>query len=220
MKELYVLWALEFAAFLISLVHFNRLKDAGMQFIPVLLTVVVLSEVLPYMVNAQGGAAGLTRFLYYTLRPLRYICIFLLFRNNTLAVQWKSWINGFIGITVVLTILFIFLPKSKKLSEVSYTIEAAMIVACCVHYLYGYYSGKGVATEGKRPLLYLATGTLLFYLGTLPLYARYNYLGRHHRALFSGYGHIAMILAYAMYGLIISGMLRTYYSRKDTVPAG
>jgi hypothetical protein len=216
MKELYILWALEFTAFLISLVHFKSLQEAGLKFIPILLTVVVLSEALPYMADARGS----TRFLYYTLRPLRYICIFLLFRENTAVAQWKNWINGFIGVTVALTALFIFLPASKQLNELSYTIEAVMIVSCCLQYLYRNISGKGVSMPEKQPLLYLALGTLLFYLGTLPLYARYSYLGRHHRTFFTGYGHVSMILAYVMYGLIITGLLRAYYSRKAAMPAG
>lgn len=214
MIELYVLWALEFIAFVISLVHFKSLKDAGMKFIPVLLAVVVLSEALPY-VAGWGRSHKLAGFFYYTLRPLRYICIFLLFRENTGSAQWKSWINGFIGITLVLTALFIFLPASTKLNEVSYTIEAAMIVCCCIHYVYMYFSGKAGSIAGVLPLAFLTLGTLLFYLGTLPLYARYTYLSRHHHTYFTRYGHAAMILAYAMYGNIIIGLLAAYSGKRS-----
>lgn len=198
---------LEFSAFLVSWLYFNSLRKRGMVLIPVLLTLVAVSEAVGWL-TARGMLSSIHNGVWYNIMtPVKFICIFLLFRDNTRSAFWKYVIWCFIGFTLVLLALYIFQSLSKTFNTLYYTIQAAMVACCCLHYLYECMNSNAVADVEKNPLFYLAMGTLLFYLGTLPLRSMYNYLYDHHRAVFWGYRRLSMFLNYIMYGLILFGIL-------------
>lgn len=205
--EVYILLALEFSAFLVSWLHFKSLQQKGMVFIPVLLTLVVVSEAVGFL-TGRGIISWIKNAVWFNyITPLLFICIFLLFLNNTRHGYWKQAIRSFIGATIALTALHVVLPHSTRFNTLNYTIQAAMIAVCSLHYLYECMNSNSITAVEKNPLFYFALGTMLFYLGTLPLRSMHNYLYNYHKTIFYAYRHVSMILNYIMYGLTIFGIL-------------
>ncbi|RPD39589.1 hypothetical protein [Chitinophaga barathri] len=203
----YLLMALELAAFLVAWLHYSSLKRRGMVFIPVLLAVVLVSEAVGFLLLKKYVSWVPNGVWYNYMTPLQFLCIFLLFRRNTRSRPWRTAILCFAGLTVLLTLLYAILPHSRQFNTFNFTVEAGCVAVCCLHYLYECMNSNNITAIEKNPLFYFAMGTLLFYLGTLPLRSMYNYLYQHHRALFFGYYELSRILNYIMYGLIIFGIL-------------
>jgi len=198
---------LEFAAFLVSWLYFKGLRKRGMVLIPVLLTLVIITEAVGYL-TARNIISSIHNGVWYNITiPVRFICIYQLFRSNTRSMFWRKVLWCFTGLTLLLLVLYLVLSLSRTLNTLYYTIQAAMVACSCLHYLYECMNSNEVADVEKNPLFYLAMGTLLFYLGTLPLRSMYNYLYDHHRAVFWGYRRVSMFLNYIMYGLILFGIL-------------
>jgi len=203
----YFLSALELASFSVAWIKSGMLKRRGLVFIPVLLTVVVISETVGYLLLVKGNNWISNGVWYNYMTPLQFICIFLLFWQNTRSHGWRLVILGFIALTVLLTLLYVALSHSRQFNTLNFTVEAGCVAICCLHYLYECMNSNSITAIERNPLFYFALGTLFSYLGILPFRSMYNYLYVHYRVIFHGYYRLSMILNYIMYGLIIFGIL-------------
>jgi hypothetical protein len=195
----------EWIAFLVSIVFFKQLKKQGLLFIPVLLLVIVFSE-------GVGKLNQMYRFMksvewFNVMIPVQFLCLFALFHRNTKYSYWRITIRVFAACVVVLTIINLFTPGPATFNVLNYTIGTIFICACCLHYLYECMNSRSIVTVHKNILFYLALGTLLCYLGTLPLHSMRNYLYYNYRNIFFTYNTVSYVLNMLMYGLITFGIL-------------
>jgi len=203
-----LLW-LERLCLLVTLLYFKRLKRDGLVFIPILLLVIVLTETVGLLIMNKVITVFNSRFWFNLMMPVQFICLLLLFLNKSRFRYWKRVIVFFCGVIVALTLIYLLLYRNEKFNTLNYTIESVFVSACCLHYLFECMNSASIADVTRDTLLYLSLGTLLFYLGTLPLYSMYNYLYSTHKNIFFAYYKLGFILNYAMYILISFGILWT-----------
>jgi hypothetical protein len=202
-----ILLVLEWISCLVSLAYFKRLKQEGLIFIPVLLLAVVISETVGKLIQTNTIQFIKSVSWFNVMVPVQFICLFLLFHAKTEYRYWSYVIRIFILLTFLLTMVYIFSSQGRSFNTLNYTIEAVFVSACCLHYLFECMNSRFITSIHKNPLLYLALGTLLFYLGTLPLHSMYNYLYSNYKSIFYPYYYTFYVLNFVMYGLISFGIL-------------
>lgn len=204
-----ILLVLEWLCFIVALFSYRHLKREGLINIIALLLVIVVSETVGGMIM-KGKISFISSKTWFNLMmPLQFLFLLLLFLKKTTFGYWKNVILVFIGITITLTAVYLLRYRNDKFVTFNYTIEAAFVAACCLHYLFECMNSQSLMLVYKDTLLYLSLGTLLFYLGTLPLHSMYNYLYKTHRDIFMAYYKLSFILNYMMYLLISFGILWT-----------
>lgn len=195
-----ILLLFEWIAFLASLFFFEQLKKQKLVLIPVLLFVIIISEAIGklFINNNQW---------FNVMIPVQFLCLFLLFYQHTNYRYWRRVIILFSIIIAILTIAGSIQPGSQKFNVLNYTIGSIFLSAVCLHYLYECMNSRSIIAIHTNSLFYLAMGTLLFYLGTLPFHSMRNYLYFKYESIFDLYNYLSYILNITMYGLISFGII-------------
>jgi hypothetical protein len=202
-----ILLAFELLSFLISLIYFRNLKREGLVYVFVLLFVVAFSEGIGKLIDIHAIQFIKSNLWFNIMIPVQFLCLFILFYKKTTYNYWRTVILFFSGLTIILTLVFILSGEKKSFNTLNYTVESVFVSACCLHYLFECMSNKYIININKDVMMYLALGTILFYLGTLPLHSMRNYLYKNHKSIFEAYNYLFFILNYIMYGLISFGIL-------------
>jgi hypothetical protein len=202
-----ILLVFECIAFLVSLIYFKYLEKEGLLYIFVLLLVIVFSEAVGKLIDIR-----LIRFIksnqwFNIMVPLQFLCLLLLFHKKTTFGYWRIVIMVFISLVITLTAAFFLSASNKNFNTLNYTIQSVFVSACCLHYLFECMNNKQIVNINKNVVMYLALGTLLFYLGTLPFHSMRNYLYKNYKNIFYTYYYIFFILNYVMYGLTTFGIV-------------
>lgn len=205
-KLIWALLVMEAIAFIASFIFFKRLKREGLIFITVLMSVIMLTEIIGKLISEGIITFIKSSFWFNVMVPLTFLSLFVLFYQNTASLFWRRAIAVFMGITILFAV-YLLVQGTKRFDTLNYTITAAFVCACCLHYLYECMNSRYITGIYKNALFYLAIGTLLFYLGTLPLRSMYNYLFAHYQSVFYRYYMLSFFLNYIMYGLIIFGIV-------------
>jgi hypothetical protein len=202
-----ILLVFECIGFLVSLFYFNYLKREELLYIFILLLVIVFSEAVGKLIDIR-----LIRFIksnqwFNIMVPVQFLCLLLLFHKKTTYRYWRVIILVFISLSIMLTLAFFLSAPNKSFNTLNYTIQSVFVSACCLHYLFECMNNKQIVHITKNVMMYLALGTLLFYLGTLPFHSMRNYLYRNYKNIFYTYYYIFFILNYIMYGLTTFGIV-------------
>jgi len=195
----------EWITFMVSLIFFRQLKKQGLLFITILMAVIVISE----GVGKLNQSFKFIKSVYWfnIMIPVQFLCLFFLFHMNTSYPYWRTVIKVFSIIVTGLTVFYLVTPGPLTFNVLNYTIGTIFISACCLHYLYECMNSRSIITVHKNALFYLALGTLLYYLGTLPLHSMRTYLYYNYRTIFYTYNTLNYVLNMLMYGLITFGIL-------------
>lgn len=208
------LFTLECITFIITLIYLKKLVHAKLLFIPILLFIIFFSEVVTIIAREYPNLLKINNTIWFKeivwyniMIPCQFICYFMLFHVQTKVTFWKRMIELYIITTVLLTILYFYNSNLNDRNILGYTIEVTFLSSCCLHYLFECMTSTTIIDVHKTPLVYVAFGTLLFYLGTLPLHTMWNYLYINHNTIFYTYFYLFYVLNYIMYGLISFGIL-------------
>jgi hypothetical protein len=201
------LYVFEWIAFLASLVFFKQLKKQNLVLIPVLLFVIVFSEAIGILISIHALKIVSSNEWFNVMIPVQFLCLFLLFYRQTNFRYWRRSIILFSVIIIIVAIVYMLLPGQQKLNVLNYTLGVIFLSAVCLHYLYECMNSESIIGIYTNSLFYLAIGTLLYYLGTLPLYSMWHYLYLNYRNIFNPYYCINYILNIMMYGFITFGIV-------------
>jgi hypothetical protein len=197
----------EWIAFLTSLAFFKQLKKQNLVLIPVLLFVIVFSEAIGKLVSIHALTIVSNVEWFNVMIPVQFLCIFLLFYRQTNYRYWRGIIILFSVIITVIAVVYMLLPGKQKLNVLNYTLGVIFLSAVCLHYLYECMNSQSIIDIYTNSLFYLAIGSLLYYLGTLPLHSMWNYLYYNYRNIFYTYFYLNYILNITMYGFITFGII-------------
>ncbi|HEY0678540.1 MAG TPA: hypothetical protein VGD17_09650 [Chitinophagaceae bacterium] len=202
----WILLVIEGIAFIASMIYFKRLKRSGFLFIPVLMAAIMVTEIMGKL-TASGTVTFIKNSYWFNIMiPVQFTCLFLLFYQNTDFRPWRIIIKVFIGVATLLA-LYVVISGIQKFDTRNYVILATMVCACSLFYLYECMNGRLISGVYNNALFYLALGTLLFYMITLPLRAVYNYLPAVYERIFWPSYYLSFALNYIMYGLITFGII-------------
>lgn len=202
-----ILLIFEWITFLTSLVFFKQLKKQNLVLIPVLLFVIVFSEVIGKLIYMHALTIVSSFEWFNVMIPVQFLCLFVLFYKQTNYRYWRRIIILFSVIVTILAIAYALQPGPQKFNVLNYTLGVIFLSSVCLHYLYECMNSQAIIDIYTNTLFYLAIGTLLFHLGTLPLHSMRNYLYYNYRNIFYPYIYLSYILNITMYGLITFGIL-------------
>ena len=205
---IWILLVIEGIAFLASMIFFTRLKRAGFVFIPILMLAIMVSEIMGKLIIDHRVTFIGNNYWFNIMIPVQFTCLFFLFYQNTSFKYWRRILIVFIGIAVLLG-LYVIIFDIKTFQTRNYTILATLVCACCIHYLYECMYSKLIVGVHRNALFYLALGSLLFYMVTLPLRAMYDFLPQLYVRIFWPSFYLSFALNYIMYALITFGIVWT-----------
>jgi hypothetical protein len=197
----------EWIAFLASLVFFKQLKKQNLVLIPVLLFVIVFSEAVGKLITIHALTIVSSMEWFNVMIPVQFLCLCLLFYKQSGYLYWRRIIILFSVVITIMAIIYMLQPGPQKFNVLNYTLGVIFLSAVCLHYLYECMNSQSIVDIYTNSLFYLAIGTLLFYLGTLPLHSMRNYLYYHYKSIFYPYNYLGYILNITMYGLITFGII-------------
>lgn len=202
----WILLTIEGIAFLASLIFFNRLKREGLVFIFVLMLAIMVTEIIGKLTSTGTVTFIKNSYWFNIMIPVQFTCLFILFHKNTRFKYWRNITMIFIA-TAAVMFMYVIIAKIVKFDTRNYVILATMVCACCIHYLYECMNSKLIAGVFRNALFYMAIGTLLFYMLTLPLRAIYTYLPAVYERIFWPAYYFSFALNYVMYSLITFGII-------------
>jgi hypothetical protein len=197
----------EWIAFLTSLFFFKQLKKQNLVLVPVLLFVIVFSEAVGKLIAIHALTIISSVEWFNVMIPVQFLCLFMLFYKQIRYRYWRGIIILFSVIITTMTIAYMQQPGPQKLNVLNYTLGVIFLSAVCLHYLYECMNSESIINIYTNSLFYLAMGTLIYHLGTLPLHSMMNYLYSHHINIFNPYLYINYILNITMYSLITFGII-------------
>lgn len=202
-----ILLVFEWGAFLASLFFLKQLKKQKLLLIPVLLFVIVFSEVVGKLIAIHALTFVGSYEWFNVMIPVQFLCLFLLFYTQTRYRYWRRIIILFSVVVIIMAIVYALKPGPQKFHVLNYTLGVIFLSAVCLHYLYECMNSQSIIDIYTNSLFYLAIGTLLYYLGTLPLHSMWNYLFYNYINIFNPYYYLCYILNITMYGLITFGII-------------
>ena len=202
-----ILLVFEWIAFLTSLVFYKQLKKQNLVLIPVLLFVIVFSEAVGKLIAIHAITFVSSMEWFNVMIPVQFLCLFLLFYKQTGYRYWRRSIILFSVVITAMAIIYMLQQGPQKFNVLNYTLGVIFLSAVCLHYLYECMNSQSIIDIYTNSLFYLAIGTLLFYLCTLPLHSMRNYLYYNYRNIFYPYYYLGYVLNISMYSLITFGII-------------
>jgi hypothetical protein len=166
---------------------------------------IMVSEIIGKLI-ASGTVTFMENAHWFNIMiPVQFTFMFLLFYQNSSFRYWRRALMVIIA-TAILFCVYAIISGNKQFDTRNYTILAALVCVACLHFLYECMNSKLIAIH-RNPLFYLALGSLLFYMVTLPLRAMYDFLPQLYERVFWTSYYLSFALNYIMYSLITFGIV-------------
>jgi hypothetical protein len=180
--KLIILVAVYFIAipFLIALIKYQRL-DAQVKSIACYVFLGGLIQVASSYLNGLGKN---NLWLLHLYTPLEFACI-AWFYNKTLSGLANKFVILWIGLGfAVLSVLnTAFLQDSTTFNTYARSLEALLVIAFCLSWYYKALVEMKIRKLQQDPVFWINTGFLLYFSGTVLLFASSNYILNINHAL-------------------------------------
>ena len=212
MINLGALLLLEWIAFVSGVISIKKLGKDG-RFVIFFLGFVVLGETASYWarlyLTSEKILVPFINTLFNVIITAQCISLLLFFFRKTRYAYWKTYIIGFTGTVLFITVLQFFVSNVAQFNTFNYTLEAVFISACSLHYLFELMNSEEIENVTQDPFMYISIGLLLYYLVTLPFNSMRTYLYEAHRSIFYLYYYLSFGFNYFLYSIITVGILCT-----------
>jgi len=147
--------------------------------------------------------------LYNFFHVFSFLFFAYIFKNIIRSIRYKKAIAIFMILFCIFFILNLFFIQDKNnLLTYPYTIGALMMTVSCIIYFIQVFTTEAIEPVSNDPFFWLCFAWLLFYGGTLPMFAMFNYLNKNFpRLTLLYYDYIVFILNIVMNLLFLTGIL-------------
>ncbi len=199
---------LEFIVFLISALHFKKLKERGLGSFPFFLFLNFAGELLGVFLALKFH----NNIVFYNIFSILQIIYYLvLIRGNIMGKKARKAVLITIIVFVAFSLVnYFFIQKlNKELESYTFTLGCLLISVWVVYFFSEMILSKEVENCQEHPFFWIALGLFIFYVCNIPYMSVYNYLANNYAAVFNAYFSIIEILSYTMYSFFIIGILCT-----------
>jgi hypothetical protein len=169
-------------------------------FLGYLLFIAVGELVAHYCV--REGHVSITKFLtHWVLIPTEFFFFYWFYHRCLHKRLHKKYCVAFAAVSIVFRILEFTVWRDEKFSfsSLSYLVSSVFLIALMMLYLAQFMRSDNIIHYHRHFDFWVTLGLLVYYLGSFPLFAFYNYLHSVEPDFFFGYWRIQMFLNILMY---------------------
>lgn len=189
----------------------TRTADLKTKSFIVYLIFIALSEQLAWYLKHHGYKTETSSLFTYLIIPSEFIFAYWFISQSSASKLLKKLSILFTGLGLFASIieLIFFAHERFFFSSIAYLTYAFFLVILVLIFLFKFSKTDEIVTWWKEISFWVASGFLIYYLTTFPLYAFYNMLYNQNKNLFYGYWSIQMLLNMIMYLLFTTGLIWT-----------
>ena len=192
----------ELLAATVGFFYLKELRNGYWKFFPVYLAIVFLIEVTGeytgYVLHAVQFNIALYRYFGIPFQYLFFCWLFWKYFQQTDVAKWPL-----VGAAVYLVccIVDIIHPIGTKAAfySFSYMVGSIVLLALVLLFLFKFMRSEEILFYRRSRMFWVATGLLVFYLLSLPLYGLWNTLVYDYPEVFNQYWMVTMVLDALMY---------------------
>lgn len=142
-----------------------------------------------------------TALYNWLLIPTQFLCLYWFYYRCFTKPLYKKYCVAFAVFSIVLRILefTVWENANFSFSSLSYLISSVFLFALIMMYLVQFMRSDDIVHYHRNFSFWVTLGLLVYYLGTFPLFAFYNYLTSVEKDFFYVYWRVQMGLNMLMY---------------------
>lgn len=196
------LYTAELSAAIAGFSMWPRIRNTYWRWFPFYLLLIGMLEVAAECIDQLTGNRELNKNLYFFFGlPLQFLFFSWLFYKDSQSYGRQAWAIAGAGIYIVAWIAdwLFFADKDYWFSSFSYMVGNIMLLVQVLLYFIRFIKSNELIQYRSVMMFWVATGILIFYLGSLPFYGLYNTLVKEFGVLMTVYWKIQISMACVMY---------------------
>lgn len=198
-----IVWV-EFAAALVALFYWSRLKNSHWKWFIVYLCIIFLVEAF-----SKWGLKNTPKhrvFLYdFFGIPIQFLFFYWLYAVKSLKNILLFWMCTLIYVISFLPYFTLF-AKGSIVYSLSYTVGNILLMLLVFLEIFKQIKSEKILLFRSNFMFYITIGIMLFYIGTLPFFSFYGLILKNNQ-LWTSYYIFFMVANHIMYSLFICAFL-------------
>jgi hypothetical protein len=207
----WVLNAIELFTCIIAFVYYNKLRATRWRLLPFYLLAIIALELLGRYLGSTPELRKYNPLMFnYISFPLQFLFFYWIFYTDVYFAENKKHIWGCIILYLLALVAdaVYFTNKSYFFHSFSYSIGNIILLLLLMKYFYKLSTSDDILKFSENIMFWFCLGVLIYYVGTLPLWALRNVLVFQHPGIFLKYSYTSQVLDYLMYSLFTIGIIR------------
>lgn len=199
-----IIWT-QIISCLTAIINFNKFKNSYWKwFVYYIVLIAILDFFGKYGLNSYPN---LVKYYYnFFVIPLEFLFFFWLLSKKSLKQEAFYWTANIIYLLSMTLPIFGF-DKIRVIGSISYTIGNLLLAIMIFLEFLKQIRSDDILMFRKNTMFYVNIGILLFYIGTLPLFAFDKYLFENNKTLWSYYYTFFLFSVNLMYLLFAASFI-------------
>jgi hypothetical protein len=206
-----ILFACEWIALIAGLVVWKRLKNTKYRFFVLYLLFIVMGE-LSATYTGRYLNRGANILLYnYLIIPAEFIFFYWFYYAHLNGRLYRRICISFVLASIIVRVIEFTVLKHEKFSfsSLSYLVSTILLVFLALTYMVQFMKSDKIIHYHRHISFWITIAILIYYLGSFPLFAFYNYLYAEEKSFFYSYWKIQIFLNMFMYLIFSFGFIWT-----------
>jgi hypothetical protein len=203
----------ELIALVAGLIVLKRLRPPRLQLTVLLLCLIVCVELYALVHKTFFAKLYFSSWLYNISLPLEFGLYCLIFLKEIVYTLWKKVLLFLTLSLLVFSYTVIIFYRPNEFESVNYAAWVILLSIYSLRYIYEQLHSQDISAIWGNLLFYIACGSLIYYLGTLPLHTMWHYLYENYPGIFYPYYYINQALDCIMYLLFAFGYYKSVYGK-------
>jgi hypothetical protein len=196
-----LLFCCEWVAVFAGIAAWRQVKNTRYRYFVAYLLFIAAGEIVAYYAH-HHNQKPLTIFLgNWVLIPAQFLFFYWFYYRSLTKTLHKAYCVAFAIGSVLFRVMEYTVWSNEKFSfsSLSYLISSVFLITLIMMYLAQFIRSDDIIHYHRHFDFWVTLGLLVFYLGSFPLFAFYNYLYSVNKPFFYGYWKIQMVLNMLMY---------------------
>jgi hypothetical protein len=194
-----VILLMELLAAIVGLIYYPKLKNTYWKWFVYYLVAIFCLEAFSEW--GMSNASSFRRYYFdFFVIPLEFIFMYWLYAYQSLQRKKMFWIFTSIYIGSFIPHLF-YLNEVRMINSLSYTLGDLLLLILVIKEYFKQLQSDNILNFKTNKMFYINAGVMLFYIGTLPLFAFDKFLYENAKNIWQYYYTFFLIANCVMYGL-------------------
>jgi hypothetical protein len=202
----YLLFCCEWIAAIAGIIAWKHVKNTRYKYFVGYLLFIAVGDIVAYNIahNASSLAKRmLANELLYDLFiiPIEFLFFYWFYYRCFTKPIHKKYCMAFAVCSIIFRVLesTVWSNENFSFSSLSYLVSSVFLIALVLLYLVQFMRSDNIIHYHRHFDFWVTLGLLVYFLGTFPLFAFYNYLNHENKPFFYNYWRVQMSLNMLMY---------------------
>lgn len=196
-----LLFCCEWVAVITGIAAWKQVRNTRYKYFVAYLLFIAVGELVAFNIGHHVSTTINARLYNWLIIPIEFLFYYWFYYGLLTKPLHKKYCVVFAMASIVFRILEYTVWSNEKFSfsSLSYLISSVFLIALVMIYLAKFIRSDNIIYYHRHLDFWVTLGLLVYFLGSFPLYAFYNYLYIVENDFFIGYWKIQMILNMLMY---------------------